>query len=659
MLPTDRKLPFICSALVGANCAAIGFLQVLVFVYSLVFIDYCSEHSSRGYCWTETGLYFVGTPIWGVAVWGCAKSLQRRDWPLVRLQLGWWVWHRMCCRRPPPLPPRLLRVQQTHADRAAATQAAAAQAALDAAHAARAASGSPGDLCSTRGTSLHNSRLSTHSNRSDKGGVGSQLRVGGSVVVIRNRALSVSASTGLVRSVSASTTSLIRAPPSLRPLPPPSQPSAAPDHAKALVGPPSLSAPAAPVAPLAVSLTRTQSAPSGMSSADEDRVLVSLTRTQSAQAALADKPPNSLTGKAPHPAGVTKTDAKPDQSAVKVAPARCCFVLEDAFWAGFVLTPREALQQLFHSVQVVMLLSALLSYSFIFAASMTHDDLHDHAPAYLPGWIAVATSFFTIAIMTTPRFRGWMQAHLATLGGLQAETNGAASVAALLGGVDQNVALARATRQFRGLPISEMSESDFETNAPATGLFERTLPMRLGQVDAFVSHSWHDDPHLKWDALSAWATGFEADTGREPVIWFDRACIDQNDIANALACLPIFLSGCSQLVCIVGPTYVTRLWAIMEVFTFLRMGGDVSRIVLLPIEGDTQEAAHLAPTPPAVLYTRTLQRFRTFDVRNSTCFLPQERERLVSCIEAAFGDCRNFNGMVQRIFGQRRPRMGL
>ena len=40
----------------------------------------------------------------------------------------------------------------------------------------------------------------------------------------------------------------------------------------------------------------------------------------------------------------------------------------------------------------------------------------------------------------------------------------------------------------------------------------------------------------------------------------DKACIDQNNIDQALACLPIFLAGCKTLLITAGPTYCTRLW---------------------------------------------------------------------------------------------------
>ena len=45
---------------------------------------------------------------------------------------------------------------------------------------------------------------------------------------------------------------------------------------------------------------------------------------------------------------------------------------------------------------------------------------------------------------------------------------------------------------------------------------------QLGEVDAFLSHSWHDSPQAKWDALVGWSAAFEAHHGRSPILWFDR-----------------------------------------------------------------------------------------------------------------------------------------
>ena len=39
-----------------------------------------------------------------------------------------------------------------------------------------------------------------------------------------------------------------------------------------------------------------------------------------------------------------------------------------------------------------------------------------------------------------------------------------------------------------------------------------------------------------------------------------RVAVDQSDIAANLQALPIFLSGCKELLVLAGATYPTRLW---------------------------------------------------------------------------------------------------
>ena len=80
------------------------------------------------------------------------------------------------------------------------------------------------------------------------------------------------------------------------------------------------------------------------------------------------------------------------------------------------------------------------------------------------------------------------------------------------------------------------------------------------QVDAFVSHSWDDDHKQRYAALARWAEDFRKAHGRSPVIWLDKACIDQRSIEDSLKCLPVFLAGCNSLVVLGGKRWPARLW---------------------------------------------------------------------------------------------------
>ena len=65
----------------------------------------------------------------------------------------------------------------------------------------------------------------------------------------------------------------------------------------------------------------------------------------------------------------------------------------------------------------------------------------------------------------------------------------------------------------------------------------------------------------------------------------------QDDIEANLASLPVFLAGCSELLLLAGPTYCERLWCVIELFVFLRMGGSLSRVSILPVGGGKTEPA--------------------------------------------------------------------
>ena len=130
-----------------------------------------------------------------------------------------------------------------------------------------------------------------------------------------------------------------------------------------------------------------------------------------------------------------------------------------------------------------------------------------------------------------------------------------------------------------------------------------------------------------------------ADHKREPVAWLDKFCIDQTSIADSLMCLPVFLAGCKQLYLFCGPTFLERLWCLLEIFVYLEMGGRVDDValVLAPPEGVDEVDAYFA------------ERFQRFDVSHAQCFDPVERDRLLATIEAGFGGLEQFNASLKDV----------
>ena len=96
-----------------------------------------------------------------------------------------------------------------------------------------------------------------------------------------------------------------------------------------------------------------------------------------------------------------------------------------------------------------------------------------------------------------------------------------------------------------------------------------------------------------------------------------------------------------------GPTYCSRLWCVMEIFTFLFMGGKLDRIEIHALS-----ASDDAPTS-AVDGRRSLDdlkhQFATFDAAKAQCFLPKDKHRLLAVVEAGFGDFKVFNKRVSEI----------
>ena len=74
----------------------------------------------------------------------------------------------------------------------------------------------------------------------------------------------------------------------------------------------------------------------------------------------------------------------------------------------------------------------------------------------------------------------------------------------------------------------------------------------------------------------------------------------------------------------------------IECFTFLRMGGELERIHLMPLRG--LEACTVR------------ERFRTFDVNEASCSQEETTQLLLSVVESGFGDLETFNSLVRGIF---------
>jgi hypothetical protein len=196
-------------------------------------------------------------------------------------------------------------------------------------------------------------------------------------------------------------------------------------------------------------------------------------------------------------------------------------------------------------------------------------------------------------------------------------------------------------RFFRYVFLTDISMQDMMVAASGVrqpDVFQRSNLALMGEVDVFVSHSWHDDVQAKWDALQAWCLRFEAAHKRPPKLWLDFCCIDQTNIHASLPCLPLYLSGCQRFLIIAGTTYVQRLWCAVELFVFQSIHKATGDKFDLSIIGPTEACRRLVE-----------ESLLSFDVTKCMCSESTDKARLLGVIEAGSGTMGRFNIQTRQI----------
>ena len=310
----------------------------------------------------------------------------------------------------------------------------------------------------------------------------------------------------------------------------------------------------------------------------------------------------------------------------------------------YAVPPSTALTRMW-----IALRSLLVVGSVIFLVSGVVNDSVAHElkdlgadPAAIGFWGAESLIIaYCIAIiagpLTAPVWRAFVHSTLLGLG-TRSETKAAASVAVLLGGFKPLEALALARAKFRAIALDQLKTSDFMSNED-TKAFELSMPCKLGECDGFVSHSWKDPGARKLEVLGEWGKSVRAARHKEPLVWLDKACISQesaSSIKQNLAMLPIFLAGCNELIVLAGPTYTSRVWCVMEMYVFLKMGGSLRRARVMPLDDLEQDQVYAM--------------FETFDVKKASCYVDEEREFLLGVIRTGFGNLGGFNALIRATF---------
>jgi hypothetical protein len=275
------------------------------------------------------------------------------------------------------------------------------------------------------------------------------------------------------------------------------------------------------------------------------------------------------------------------------------------------------------------------------------------------------------ALGHAPALRSLLQHRLA----MQGESmRTAAGIAAMIGGREAPEVIAFARSHLRAIPASQISEAVIRSSARRLDVYEMSKPVRMGDIDAFISHSHYDDPAARLEAIHAWRARFIATYGREPLCWMDVYCIDPRHFEQCISSLPVFLAQSHNLLVLVGRTYLSRLWTLAELYVFLEMGGQLADIEAVALGewqasavalGETRASAPTAdaPTagarPGAQLPTAPPSGGGTgvsletsvaaFDVRRCQCASPEDRMILLSIVRQSFAGLDAFNARIREL----------
>lgn len=186
----------------------------------------------------------------------------------------------------------------------------------------------------------------------------------------------------------------------------------------------------------------------------------------------------------------------------------------------------------------------------------------------------------------------------------------------------QDITLKLLTRTVQA-PTAEVVEGSEGENHEQE-LHALSRPVRRNEIiDFFISHSWYDDPEMKYEQLSELAEQFKAAHQRYPTFWFDKVCIDQTKISDGLKVLPVNVMACSKMLVLCGQTYLTRLWCAWELctlFSFMEEQVAVRRLRVVPLDHGAE-------------YDISVE-IKTFDVTNAHCYDPNEEAKLQEIIDA-------------------------
>ena len=101
--------------------------------------------------------------------------------------------------------------------------------------------------------------------------------------------------------------------------------------------------------------------------------------------------------------------------------------------------------------------------------------------------------------------------------------------------------------------------------------------------------------------------------------------------------VPLHLAACEKVLMLVGPSYLTRLWCIMEIFVLIAAVNDMTRLECVALTESTENS----PTASqAQAEEDVVSWFRSFSVSECNCYGSATRDKLLCIIEAGCGTLR-------------------
>ena len=200
--------------------------------------------------------------------------------------------------------------------------------------------------------------------------------------------------------------------------------------------------------------------------------------------------------------------------------------------------------------------------------------------------------------------------------------------------------LSAALRSLRCVSMADVTWDEFKENTPNPKCYSKSRAVSFKEIDYFISHSWSDDPHAKWAAVQEMRTTFKTANGREPLVWFDKYCIDQNAIGQSVRRLPIFVVAGGSSYVLLGPSYATRLWCMLELFVFKacqRCGlFSDAELVIAPLR-----------TNETNLHLSSLA--QKFNIHDTRCFRDVDRQTIFGIVETAGDGAIGFTEAVRSL----------